>query len=198
MGLELNYTSGQSPISDEEKESLLIKTISTRGELDEFEQQNIESAVEWSLKQIYTEDRILTVEFIKEVHRRMFSQVWEWAGYFRKTNKNFGVDKTKISQQIVILIDDCKYWIKNKTFTPDETAIRFKHRLVCIHPFPNGNGRHSRLLADMLISNVFKRDVFSWGGANLTKADDLRKSYIKAIHEADKGDIKPLINFARL
>ncbi|MCD4725191.1 MAG: mobile mystery protein B [Bacteroidales bacterium] len=197
MGLELNYINGQTPISEEEKEGLLIKTISTREELDEFEQQNIESAVEWTLKHNFSVDRILTINFILEVHKRMFNKIWEWAGTFRKTNKNIGVDKFQISQDLKILLDDCKYWIENDTFSNDEIAIRFKHRLVKIHPFPNGNGRHSRLCADIFISHVFKKKVFSWSGSNLIKPGDSRKKYIESIYKADEGDIKPLIDFAR-
>lgn len=197
MGLELNYINGQTPISEEEKEGLLIKTISTRDELNEFEQQNIESAIEWTLKQNFSVDKILTIDFILEVHKRMFNKIWEWAGTFRKTNKNIGVDKFQISQDLKILLDDCKYWIENDTFLNDEIAIRFKHRLVKIHPFPNGNGRHSRLCADIFISHVFKKKVFSWSGSNLIKPGDSRKKYIEAIYKADKGNIKPLINFAR-
>lgn len=197
MGLELNYINGQTPISEEEKEGLLIKTISTREELDEFEQQNIESAIEWTLKQNFSVDKILTIDFILEVHKRMFNKIWEWAGTFRKTNKNIGVDKFQISQDLKILLDDCKYWIENDTFSNDEIAIRFKHRLVKIHPFPNGNGRHARLCADIFISHVFKKKVFSWSGSNLIKLGDSRKKNIESIYKADEGDIKPLINFAR-
>ena len=197
MGLELNYIYGQSPISEEEKEGLLIKTISTRSELDEFEQQNIESAVEWTLKRKFGADRILTIDFIKELHGQMFNNVWVWAGTFRKTNKNLGVDKAQIPQQASILIDDCKYWINNNTFLPDEIAVRLEYRLVSIHPFPNGNGRHSRLFADILISHIFSREVFSWGRRNLSNPGNLRISYIVALHKADKGDFKSLIKFAR-
>ena len=197
MGLELSYIYGQTPISEEEKEGLLIKTISTRSELDEFEQQNIESAIEWTLKQNFSIDKILTIGFISEVHKRMFNRIWEWAGTFRMTNKNIGVDKFQISQELIVLLDDCKYWIENETFSYDEIAVRFKHRLVKIHPFPNGNGRHSRLCADILISHVFKKKVFSWGGANLTKPSDSRKKHLEAIYKADQGDIEPLISFVR-
>jgi len=197
MGLELSYIYGQTPISEEEKEGLLIKTISTRSELDEFEQQNIESAIEWTLKRNFSVNKILTIDFISEVHKRMFNRIWEWASTFRKTNKNIGVDKFQISQELGVLLDDCKYWIENETFSYDEIAVRFKHRLVKIHPFPNGNGRHSRLCADILISHVFKKKVFSWSGANLIKPSDSRKKYLEAIYKADQGDIKPLISFAR-
>lgn len=197
MGLELHYIYGQTPISEEEKEGLLIKTISTRGELDEFEQQNIESAIEWTIKQNFNVNKILTADFISEVHRQMFNKIWEWAGTFRKTNKNIGVDKFQIAQELRVLLDDCKYWIENETFSNDEIAIRFKHRLVKIHPFPNGNGRHSRLCADILISHVFKKKVFSWSGFNLINPGDSRKNYLEAIHKADQEDIEPLIRFAR-
>lgn len=197
MGLELEYIKGQTPLDEEEKEEIKIKTIATRGELDEFEQANIEKAIEWSLKRKNNYEKILTEKFIKELHKRMFSEVWEWAGKYRKTNKNIGVDKYLIQQELRVLLDDCKYWIENKIFPEDEIAIRFKHRLVKIHLFPNGNGRHARLCADILVSQAFNKPVFTWGGGNISDKSDTRTRYLKAIYEADNGNIKPLINFAR-
>ena len=133
MGLSLEYIEGQTPIEEEEKEGLLIKTISTRGELDEFEQVNIQEAIEWSMKRRFTMEQILTESFILLVHKKMFGSVWKWAGEKRKTNKNIGVDKTQVTVEIRKLIDDCRFWIENNTFQPDEIAIRFSHRLVKIH-----------------------------------------------------------------
>lgn len=197
MGLNLDYIKGQTPIEEEEKEELRIKTISTRGELDEFEQANIEIAIEWSMKSKFSLEQILTIGFIKEVHKKMFFEVWGWAGSFRKTNKNIGVDKYSIDQELLKLLYDCKFWIENKTFQYNESAIRFKHRLVKIHPFPNGNGRHSRLCADILMSKALKQNVFTWGSRNLTNQSDTRSKYLRAIYEADKGNIKPLLEFAQ-
>ena len=197
MGLDLEYIRGQTPIDEDEKEGLIIKTISTRGELDEFEQYNIEKAVEWSLKNKFSYTEILSFEFVLEVHRRMFSEIWQWAGKFRTTDKNIGVDKLYIGQNLKALLDDCKYWIEHNTYTEDEIAIRFKHRLVSIHLFPNGNGRHSRLCADILITQAFGKQVFTWGGRNLNEQGDLRNRYINAIHEADSGNLIPLLTFAR-
>ncbi|MCK7532446.1 MAG: mobile mystery protein B [Marinilabiliales bacterium] len=144
MGLKLEYIEGQTPLDEDEKEGLMIKTISTRGELDEFEQKNIEQAVEWTMKNKFTREQILTEEFLLPVHKKMFAEVWRWAGTKRKSNKNIGVDKYQISIELKTLLEDCNYWIDNKTFKPDEIAIKFSHRLVKIHVFPNGNGRHSR------------------------------------------------------
>ncbi len=197
MGLDLEYIRGQTPIDEEVKEGLKIKTISTRGELDEFEQSNIEKAVEWSMKRKNPHDRILTVDFIKEVHRRMFSEVWDWAGTFRKTNKNLGVDKHQIQLHLISLLDDCKFWIENKTYSEDEIAIRLKFGLVRIHPFQNGNGRHSRLCADILISQALNKPVFTWGGKGLTRENENRTRYLSAIRQADDEIIEPLIAFAR-
>lgn len=197
MGLSLEYFNGQTPIEEEEKEELKIKTISTRGELDEFEQANIEKAVEWSIKRSFTYDKILTTEFIKEVHRRMFYEVWGWAGKFRLTNKNIGVDKYMIGQELKMLLDDSMLWIQNNVYDKDEIAIRFKHRLVKIHLFPNGNGRHSRLAADILISHGLNSKVFTWGRGNLSDPGETRIRYLNALYEADKGSIKSLVEFAR-
>lgn len=197
MELGFTYSFGQTPISHEEREGLCIQTISTRGELDEFEQENIQSAVEWTLKQKFTKEKILTIDFIKTVHKQMFNQVWKWAGKFRTSNKNLGVDKSRIIEELKILLDDCQYWIEHRTYPPDEIAIRFKHRMVSIHPFPNGNGRHSRLCSDIVISHVFNERVFSWGALHLASTVESRQHYLNTIRKADEGDIEPLLRFAR-
>jgi Fic-DOC domain mobile mystery protein B len=197
MGLELEYIEGQTPIDEGEKEGLLIKTISTRGELDEFEQMNIQQAIEWSIRTKFEKGQFLTEEFLLLIHERMFDEVWEWAGKLRKTNKNIGVDKSQISTELKKLIDDCSFWIDNKTFSREEIAIRFSHRLVKIHLFPNGNGRHSRLVADILISKIFGEPVFSWGRSDISKNNPVRKEYLEAVRKADTGDYKPLMDFAR-
>ena len=197
MGLDLTYMDGQTPIDEDEKEDLLIKTISTRDELNEFEQYNIEKAVQWTLNNKFTMEKILDEGFIFELHRRMYNEVWKWAGQFRKTNKNIGVDKYQTGNELRKLLDDCKYWIKENTFFEDEIAIRFKHRLVQIHLFPNGNGPHSRLIADVLVSQVFNKTAFTWGNSNIIKPGLAREKYMEAIYKADDGDIKPLIIFAR-
>jgi Fic-DOC domain mobile mystery protein B len=197
MGLNFEYVSGQTPLDEDEKEGLLIKTISTREELDEFEQVNIQQAIEWTLKNKFTRDQILKEEFILLVHKKMFSEVWEWAGYKRKSNKNIGVDKYQITTELRKLLDDCNFWIDKQMFSPDEIAIRFSHRLVQIHVFPNGNGRHSRLIADILIENVFNKPVFTWGRSDLSKNSNIRIEYLEAIYSADRGDIQPLVEFSR-
>jgi len=197
MGLNIEYIKGQTPLDEDEKEGLLIKTISTRGELDEFEQVNIQQAIEWTIKNKFTKDQILTEEFLLRVHKIMFSEVWDWAGTKRKSNKNIGVDKYQISIELKNLLDDCKYLIENNTYKPDEIVIRFSHRLVKIHVFPNGNGRHSRLIADIMISNIFNKPIFTWGKSDLSKNNTVRNEYLEAIYSADKGDIQPLIKFSR-
>lgn len=197
MGLDLEYQDGQTPLDEDEKEGLKIATIATRGELDEFEQQNIEQAIVWTLKRKFKPEAIFTEEFIRNVHKRMYGDTWAWAGDFRKTNKNIGVDKWQVPTALHHLLADAIYWMENKTFSPDEIAIRFKHRIVSIHCFPNGNGRHSRLMADIIIEKIFSLPVFTWGAANLVKVGDQRKEYLKALKAADKEDMKPLVQFAR-
>ncbi|MGB4776475.1 MAG: mobile mystery protein B [Daejeonella sp.] len=197
MGLELEYIDGQTPLDEDEKEGLLISTIATRGELDEFEQQNIEQAIQWTLRRSFKTEDVFTEEFIKVVHKRMYGNVWEWAGKFRKTNKNIGVDKWQIATELKTLLDDIMYWIKNGTYPPEEIAIRFKHRLVSTHCFPNGNGRHSRLMADIVIEKIFKKPVFTWGATNLVQEGNARANYLNAIRAADAGNIEPLITFSR-
>lgn len=197
MGLELEYTNGQTPLDQEEKEGLKIKTITTQGELDEFEQLNIEKAVQWTIHTKFKAKNILTEKFVKDVHQKMFGDVWKWAGEFRKTEKNIGIPWTQIGVELKNLLDDTIFWIDNKTFTPQEIAIRFKHRLVSIHCFPNGNGRHSRMMVDIIIESIFKSELFSWHQSNMAESNDARRLYIKALKEADKGHLTPLIEFAQ-
>ena len=197
MGLEFFYIEGQSPLEEEEKEGLLIKSVTTQTELDELEQLNIEKAVAWTIGAKFKPVTIFTEQFIKKVHEQMFNDVWKWAGSFRRSEKNIGVEWIKIEVELKGLLDDTKYWIENETYTPDEIAIRFKHRLVEIHCFPNGNGRHSRLMADIIIESVFDKEVFSWHRSNMVRPDETRKRYIAAIRAGDNGNIQPLIEFAR-
>ncbi|MFT7298883.1 MAG: Fic-DOC domain mobile mystery protein B [Sphingobacteriales bacterium] len=197
MGLNLNYSEGQTPINEDENDGLKIKSLTTQKELDEFEQLNIEKAVGWTLSNKFTTEKILNEKFIKNLHKRMYNDVWRWAGEFRQSDKNIGINWTLIGIELKILLDDTKFWIANQTHSPDEIAIRFKHRLVAIHCFPNGNGRHSRLMADIIIENIFNKEFFSWNGSNMVNANEIRRNYINSLHEADKGNIQPLINFAR-
>ena len=197
MGIDFEYISGQTPLDEDEKEGLLIESISSRGELDEFEQLNIEKAIEWSISSKFVEKIILTEGFVKTLHKQMFSEVWSWAGQFRKSNKNIGVDWTIIGIELKKLLDDAEFWIKNSSYNPDEIAIRFKHRLVKIHCFPNGNGRHSRMMADIIIESIFEKEVFDWRYSSMVRADATREEYISAIKKADGGNIEPLLDFAR-
>lgn len=197
MGLELHYKAGQTPLNEEEKDGLKIKSITTQGELDEFEQLNIEKALEWTIHTNLKPERILTEKFVKDLHKKMYGDVWKWAGEFRKSDKNIGIKWIQISVELKNLIDDTKYWIANNTFSPEEISIRFKHRIVAIHCFPNGNGRHSRMMADIIIECIFGKELFYWHNSRMVNADETRKKYITALRNADNGNINPLIEFAK-
>ena len=197
MGLTLTYDDGQTTLDEDEKEGLLISTITTRAELDEMEQNNIQQEMLWLMSRRVAAKDILTEAFVQQLHVKMFGKVWRWAGQYRKTNKNIGVDKYEIPTQLKMLLDDCRYWIEHKTYEEEEIAIRFKHRLVSIHCFPNGNGRHSRLMADVIAERLFARDVFSWGSNDLANLSAARANYLAAVKAADAGEIRFLIAFAR-
>ena len=197
MGLALEYQNGETPLDEEEKVGLRIGFITTRGELDEYEQQNNEIAYQWVLDRNFKPEVIFTEDFVCNIHKRMFGEVWAWAGAFRKTNKNIGIEFWQIPMHLKQLLDDAYYWYVNNTYPPDEMALRFKHLLVSIHCFPNGNGRHSRLMADIMIEKIYKQPPFSWGAANLKKPGDARREYLKAVKAADKGDYNLLLSFAR-
>ena len=129
---------GATALNPDELEGLKYRHITMRGQLDELEQVNIESGLLWLGRRRKTD--ILTEQFIRELHRRLFGDVWKWAGQFRRTEKNIGIDPLEIGVQLRLLQDDARYWADHGTFPPLEAAARFHHRLVQIHPFPNGNG----------------------------------------------------------
>ncbi|MEX2586198.1 MAG: mobile mystery protein B [Balneolaceae bacterium] len=190
-----DYPKGATPIDEDEKEGLLILHISTREELNEWEQRNIIDAYSW-LDRIRRKD-FLSEKFIRKLHEEMFGKVWDWGGYYRKTNKNIGVDWAQIPIHFRQLLDDVRYWIENATYPPDEIATRFHHRLVQIHLFPNGNGRHARVMTDVLLEKVLDHEPFSWGSGNLIEEGDVRATYIQALRSADAHDYQPLLNFVR-
>ncbi len=161
MGLNLNYTFGQTSLDEEEKERLKILSVSTKSELDDYEQKNIEQAIQSTIGLKIKVEKLLTEQFVKLLHKLIYSDVWKWADQFRKSEKNIGVKSFQISTDIRVLLDDTKSWIENKSYSPAEIAIRFKHRIVSIHCFPNDNGRHSRLMADLIAEKIFQNKVFT-------------------------------------
>ena len=197
MGLTIPYADGQTPLTPEELDELKVKSISIREELDQLEQQNIEKAQEWLLGRDFSGGKILSEDFIFELHRRMLGDVWSWAGQTRKSNKNIGVDWTEIRTSLLALLEDTKYWIEHQTYSEDEIAIRFKHRIVSIHCFSNGNGRHSRLMADVIIEKLLKGHVFTWGEGNIAQQGKTRSIYLAALKSADHTSMQELIAFAR-
>lgn len=197
MGPKISYSGGQTPLDEDEIHGLLIPGITSRGELDEFEHQNIERAVQWSMTKTFSPNLLLGESFVRELHERMFGDVWAWAGSFRKTEKNIGVAHHLVPSLLRQLLEDARYWMEHQTYPPDETVIRIKHRLVSIHCFSNGNGRHSRLFADMLAENIFKRAPFTWGAATAGASRVTRDNYFHALKSADAGIIQPLLAFAR-
>lgn len=197
MGLIFEYIEGQTPIDEDEKNDLKVRGLTLKSELDELEQVNIEESIKWSLKLTLSIEEIICEQFVKELHQKMYGKVWKWAGKFRSTNKNIGVDKYSIGIELRQLCDDFNYWHSHDIYLPKERAIRFKHRIVQIHCFPNGNGRHSRLIADIIMSKIYKEDFFHWRGTrNLTEASDIRSDYLFALREADKGNFEHLMQFS--
>ena len=182
-----------TPLTPEETRDLIPSYIAYRSELNEAEQENIARAQAWALNRHRDP---LSEKFVKDLHRQMLGEVWRWAGKFRTSERNLGVAYWEIPAAIHQLLGDAKAWIEYKTYPPDEIAVRFHHRLVQIHPFPNGNGRHSRLVADLLVMRL-GRDRFSWGRESLRDAGAVRQRYISALQAADDYDLGPLLAFAR-
>lgn len=181
-----------TPLTPEEKEGLRPRWITLRRELNEFETRNISEAETWLLS--HRPKDILNDIFLRKLHKKMFGEVWKWAGEYRTTERNIGVAPYQIPMKLKVLFDDVKYWLEYQTFSHVEIAVRLHHRLVLIHPFPNGNGRISRLMADLLMQQIGESRLY-WGDGNLVDITDLRKNYIDALHAADAGDYSGLLLF---
>ena len=193
MAVKLDYLPGATPLDADELACLIPKHITTQGELNEWEQLNIEQGETWARRQ---RKDILDEAFVRQLHKQMFGETWSWAGSFRKSDKNIGVEWQQVSVKLRNLLDDVRYQIDHATYSPDEIAARFHHRLVAIHPFPNGNGRHARMMADLLIQKL-GQPRFTWGSKSLTEATETRTSYIESLRAADSGNIQPLLAFVR-
>ena len=193
--IELEYPEGASPIDPDEAKGLLLTHITTRGELDRWEQDNIVEALTWLDRAKPTD--ILNEQFVKELHRRMFGNVWRWAGHFRHSDKNIGGPWHQVPTSLKNLCDDARLWMDLHEELPNPIAVRFHHRLVSIHPFPNGNGRHARLMTDLLLGNILHCSRFTWGSENLSRVGNARQRYIEALHAADEHNYGPLLEFVR-
>lgn len=189
----LDADDAATPLTAEEQDGLIPSYITLRHELNEAEQANILEAEQWAFarKRDVLDERVLTA-----LHKRMFGRVWRWAGKFRLTERNVGVDPYRIATDLRQLLDDTRYWIAQSTYSPDEICTRFHHRLVAIHPFPNGNGRHARLATDLLLV-ALGQSRFSWGRTSLVTPGETRQAYVVALRAADARDIHPLMKFVR-
>ncbi len=193
--MDYEHANGATPLDPNEIEGLIPNHITTRSELDRWEQDNINEALAW-LERRRPKD-ILSEQFIRQCHKKMFCHVWRWAGQLRQTEKNLGIPFYQISTELYKLCDDTRYWIEHQTFGADEIAARFHHRLVSIHPFVNGNGRHARLMADLLLETTLGQPPFTWGQTNLATKGKDRAQYIESLIAADRGEFQPLLEFVR-
>jgi Fic-DOC domain mobile mystery protein B len=182
-----------TPLMPAERDGLIPTHITLRSELNELEQQNIAEADRWAFSR---QHKILREPFLRNLHRRMFNRVWRWAGKYRASERNLGIESYRVEPELRQIIDDAQYWIDHQSYPTDEAAVRFHHRLVVVHPFPNGNGRWSRLAGDLLATQQGGAR-FTWGSASLQSEGGVRRAYIDALKAADQHDLEPLIAFAR-
>jgi Fic-DOC domain mobile mystery protein B len=195
VAVTFQYQTGQTPLDLDEAAQLIPRHISTQGQLNEWEQANIVNALKW-LKRSRAR-AVLSEAFCRELHKRMFGDTWKWAGTFRQSDKNIGCDWRHISTKLRQLLDNTQFWVDGKVFPAGEIALRFHHQLVLVHAFPNGNGRHARLMTDCLL-NELGSAPFSWGNkANLVTGGEARADYLDALRTADAGDLEKLALFVR-
>jgi Fic-DOC domain mobile mystery protein B len=185
-----------TPLAPAERDALLQTWITDRDDLNEAEQENIVKGAAWAGRRRGKPVDLLNEDFAKSLHKQMFGEVWQWAGSYCQTERNIGIEAYRIPAEMPAMFDDVRYWVEHQTYPPDEIAVRLHHRLTAIDPWPNGNGRHARLMADLLIQRLGGK-VFTWGGRTLSDMGELRTRYVAALKSADNHDIGPLLEFAR-
>ena len=195
MTFVISYPEGATPLDPNELDGLKHRHITTQGELSELEQANIIAGLRW-LERLRRPD-ILTDAFALQLHKRLFGEVWDWGGKLRQTERNIGIDPLHIAVQLRACVDDARFWFEHETYSAIEAANRFHHRLTVIHPFPNGNGRHARIMADALLEKTYGAPPIDWaGGENLQNNSERRTQYINALRAADRGEFGLLFAFA--
>jgi Fic-DOC domain mobile mystery protein B len=182
-----------TPLTPEERRDLIPTYVALRRELNEVEALNVAGGERWALSR---KRDVLDEVFLQRLHLRMFGDVWRWAGKYRSSERNIGVAPHMVPVAMRQTVDDAKYWVEQKSWPPDELAVRFSHKLVSVHPFPNGNGRWSRLAGDLLAMQLGEQR-FTWGSASIVSISDTRKTYVQALKKGDAGDIAALLTFAR-
>ena len=195
MALSLDYPPGATPLDPDEAAGLIPSHITTHGQLNEWELVNIVEGERWAFSR--KQKNLLSIEFVRRLHKRMFGDTWRRAGTFRSTEKNIGIDPARIQPALLDLFEDAGTQLEHKSYSLDEIAARFSHRLVSIHPFANGNGRLSRTMADLLLVQQ-GAERFSWGALkNIVTEGDTRQAYLDALRAADARDYAPLLAFVR-
>lgn len=193
--MRIDYPEGATPL-DTDAIAGLLSTLTTQAELNEFEARNILEAIVWSRRARGANRDVLLLTTLRRLHEKMFADTWQWAGQFRKVETNIGIAPAQIPMRLEQLCGNVRYQVEHAVFPWDELAARFHHELVLIHPFPNGNGRHARLAADILLERN-GQTRFTWGSQSLTESSDMRREYIEALREADQGSIERLLRFVR-
>jgi Fic-DOC domain mobile mystery protein B len=190
---------GQTPVDADDAQHLTeaCSSIHTRGELNDAEASNITDALLWLEDQDLDPGDVLNQTFLRNLHRRMFGDVWNWAGQLRRRDTTIGIAPAQIPEQLQGLLGDVLYWIEQETYGRSEIGVRFHHRLVFIHPFVNGNGRHARLAASALAEALgLGSDHLSWGARGGLGVSDARRQYLTALRAADDGDYTLLLRNA--
>jgi Fic-DOC domain mobile mystery protein B len=197
MALTGAHAPGATPLDQDDVLGLKLPAT-THGELNELEAENILAGWRWASRSTKSRmPNMLTDTYVRELHRRMFGEVWEWAGQYRQRELNIGVAPIQVGPSLMVALGNAQVWLAQETFEPVDFAIRLHHAIVKIHPFRNGNGRHSRLFADLTLVKHFKENRLPWGGDTLGRTDPRRNEYLKAVRAADDGDYRPLLTFCR-
>lgn len=170
--------------------------VATNNELNELEALNIADAFAWADDQTWQTADFFTQHVLREIHAKMFDQVWVWAGTYRSREVNIGnCPPEEISTRLEQVLGNLSYQSENGRSAHD-VCTALHHCIAQIHPFPNGNGRHARLVARLLAQTMgLERSSLTWGSTEYADEDTRKAAYISSLRAADDGDFGPLKSF---
>lgn len=181
---------GQTPLDD--LSGLRVKGVRTTAQLNAAEAENIRKAtVKYLMVRPSRRSARFEVAWLCKLHREMFGDVWDWAGKFRKRETNIGAPPAVTEQRLHNLLEDLKAW-EMSGMPLLEQAVRLHHVAVLIHPFPNGNGRWSRMVGNIWL-RLHGAEPVIWPEATIGAASAVRGEYLQAVRAADKGDYTALL-----
>lgn len=165
--------------------------LTDKNQINEMEATGIAKS-ELNIFELET-DIELSTSLILEIHKIAFSELYDWAGKWRKTEVYVGQlippKPNKVLHSMYQFLDNLNFKIsisKNRTEHID-SLVYAHYEFIKIHPFNNGNGRTGRILMNLVALKFGYKPLELYH-----REGQSRKLYINAMKDADNGNFNTL------